>query len=76
MIVDDQELLRNGLTMVVRSQPDVEVVAEAGDGLEALEVLRSRSVDVVVMDIRMPRMDGVTATREIDRRTTARTRPR
>ncbi|GGP03430.1 response regulator transcription factor [Nonomuraea glycinis] len=67
MIVDDQELLRNGLTMVVRSQPDVEVVAEAGDGLEALEVLRSRSVDVVVMDIRMPRMDGVTATREIQR---------
>ncbi len=67
MIVDDQELLRNGLTMVVRSQPDVEVVAEAGDGLEALEVLRSRSVDVVVMDIRMPQMDGVTATREIQR---------
>ncbi|MCG5221090.1 response regulator transcription factor [Streptosporangium sp. KLBMP 9127] len=67
MIVDDQELLRNGLTMVVRSQPDVEVVAEAADGLEALKALESRRVDVVVMDIRMPRMDGVTATREIQR---------
>ncbi|MEU8103163.1 response regulator transcription factor [Nonomuraea muscovyensis] len=67
MIVDDQELLRNGLTMVVRSQPDMEVVAEAGDGLEALRALESRRVDVVVMDIRMPRMDGVTATREIQR---------
>ncbi|WP_049571850.1 response regulator transcription factor [Nonomuraea sp. SBT364] len=67
MIVDDQELLRNGLTMVVRSQPDMEVAAEAADGLEALEALESRRVDVVVMDIRMPRMDGVTATREIQR---------
>ncbi|MEU4702975.1 response regulator transcription factor [Nonomuraea dietziae] len=67
MIVDDQELLRNGLTMVVRSQPDMEVVAEAGDGLEALKALEARRVDVVVMDIRMPRMDGVTATREIQR---------
>lgn len=67
MIVDDQELLRNGLAMVVRSQPDMEVAAEAGDGLEALKALESRRVDVVVMDIRMPRMDGVTATREIQR---------
>ncbi|MER5322125.1 response regulator transcription factor [Streptosporangium roseum] len=67
MIVDDHELLRNGLTMVVRSQPDMEVVAEAADGLAALKALESRRVDVVVMDIRMPRMDGVTATREIQR---------
>ncbi|MEV4250202.1 response regulator transcription factor [Streptosporangium canum] len=67
MIVDDHELLRNGLAMVVRSQPDVEVVAEAADGLAALKALESRRVDVVVMDIRMPRMDGVTATREIQR---------
>ncbi|MEU6717038.1 response regulator transcription factor [Nonomuraea sp. NPDC046802] len=67
MIVDDQELLRNGLTMVVRSQPDMEVAAEAADGLEALKALESLRVDVVVMDIRMPRMDGVTATREIQR---------
>ncbi|MFD8556265.1 response regulator [Streptosporangium canum] len=67
MIVDDQELLRNGLAMVVRSQPDMEVVAEAADGLAALSALESRHVDVVVMDIRMPRMDGVIATREIQR---------
>ncbi|MEV4219421.1 response regulator transcription factor [Nonomuraea sp. NPDC049725] len=67
MIVDDQELLRHGVTMVVRSQPDMEVVAEAADGAEALERLKALRVDVVVMDIRMPRMDGVTATREIQR---------
>ena len=62
MIVDDQELLRRGLAMVVDSQPDLELVAEAGDGQEALEVLAGRRVDVVVMDVRMPRMDGIEAT--------------
>lgn len=65
MIVDDQELLRQGLTMVIRSQPDMEVVAEAGDGRHALQVLTSENVDVVVMDVRMPVMDGIAATREI-----------
>lgn len=67
MIVDDQELLRNGVSMVVNSQPDLEVVGEAADGHEALEMLRSRSVDVVVMDVRMPRLDGVSATAEIQK---------
>lgn len=67
MIVDDQELLRHGVTMVANSQPDLEVVAEAGDGLEALELLRVHTVDVVVMDVRMPKMDGVTATERIQR---------
>ncbi|MEU8247597.1 response regulator transcription factor [Nonomuraea sp. NPDC048916] len=66
MLVDDQELLRAGFRMVLGAQPDIEVVAEARDGAEALEVLRGVEVDVVLMDVRMPGMDGVEATRHID----------
>jgi DNA-binding NarL/FixJ family response regulator len=65
MLVDDQALLRTGFRMVLQAQPDMEVVAEAGDGAEALEVLRATKVDVVLMDVRMPKMDGVEATRKI-----------
>ncbi|WP_329314145.1 response regulator transcription factor [Streptomyces sp. NBC_01262] len=65
MLVDDQALLRTGFRMVLQAQPDMEVVAEAGDGAEAVEVLRATKVDVVLMDVRMPRMDGVEATRQI-----------
>ncbi|WP_059010779.1 response regulator [Streptomyces specialis] len=65
MLVDDQVLLRTGFKMVLAAQPDMEVVAEAGDGLEALDVLRSTSVDVVLMDVRMPRLDGVETTRRV-----------
>jgi DNA-binding NarL/FixJ family response regulator len=65
MLVDDQVLLRTGFRMVLQAQPDMEVVAEAGDGAEALEVLARSSVDVVLMDVRMPRLDGVEATRRI-----------
>ncbi|HCA86710.1 MAG TPA: DNA-binding response regulator [Streptomyces sp.] len=65
MLVDDQVLLRTGFRMVLAAQPDMEVVAEAGDGAEAIEVLRATRADVVLMDVRMPRMDGVEATRRL-----------
>ncbi|MEW9547631.1 response regulator transcription factor [Nonomuraea sp. NPDC050783] len=66
MLVDDQELLRAGFRMVLGAQPDIEVVAEAGDGATALELLATTEVDVVLMDVRMPHMDGVEATGRID----------
>ncbi|MDG6101542.1 response regulator transcription factor [Dactylosporangium aurantiacum] len=62
VIVDDQELIRAGFRMVLSAQHDMEVVGEAGDGAEALRLLRQVEADVVVMDIRMPVMDGVAAT--------------
>ncbi len=64
-IVDDQALVRSGLRMIVESQPDMSVVAEAGDGEEAVRVVRTERPDVVLMDVRMPRMDGIEATRQI-----------
>ncbi|MGX1696578.1 response regulator [Microbacterium keratanolyticum] len=65
VLVDDQSLFRAGVRMLVASQPDLEVVGEAGDGREAVEVVRATAPDVVMMDIRMPVMDGIAATAEI-----------
>jgi DNA-binding NarL/FixJ family response regulator len=64
-LIDDQELLRTGFRMVLDAQPDMEVVAEAADGLAALEVLADVPVDVVLMDVRMPGLDGVQATERL-----------
>ncbi len=61
-VVDDQALVRSGFSMVLGYQSDIEVVAEAGNGLEAIEVTRAQRPDVVLMDIRMPEMDGLEAT--------------
>jgi DNA-binding NarL/FixJ family response regulator len=65
VIVDDQPLVRAGFRMVLASQADIDVVGEAGDGAQALRLLQTTPADVVVMDIRMPVMDGVEATRQL-----------
>ncbi len=58
MLVDDQALVRSGFRMLIDAEDDMEVVAEASDGNEALDVLAKQKVDVVLMDIRMPGLDG------------------
>jgi DNA-binding NarL/FixJ family response regulator len=65
VLVDDQALVRSGFAMLVNSQPDLEVVGEAQDGLDAIDLLARTDADVVLMDVRMPRLDGVEATRRI-----------
>ena len=67
LLVDDQELIRIGFRLVLEAEPDVEVVGEAGDGLAAVEEATRLAPDVVLMDVRMPRLDGIEATARIVR---------
>jgi DNA-binding NarL/FixJ family response regulator len=64
-LADDQALVRAGFRMILDAEADIEVVGEASDGVEALEVTRKEHPDVVLMDIRMPELDGLEATRQI-----------
>ncbi|MER5225695.1 response regulator transcription factor [Streptomyces flaveus] len=63
VVADDQELVRSGFSMILEAQPDIEVVAEAGDGAEAVAAVQRHTPDVLLLDIRMPRMDGLEAAR-------------
>jgi DNA-binding NarL/FixJ family response regulator len=65
VIADDQDLVRTGFRAILNSEPDIEVVGEAGDGLAAVQASHHHSPDLVLMDIRMPVLDGLAATRRI-----------
>jgi DNA-binding NarL/FixJ family response regulator len=67
LLVDDQTLMRQGIQMLLDLEPDIEVVGVAGNGREALAAVERLQPDVVLMDVRMPEMDGVAATRELTR---------
>ncbi|MEU4834180.1 response regulator transcription factor [Streptosporangium sp. NPDC023615] len=67
LLVDDESLIRAGLRFILESAPDVEIVGEAADGAEAVDAVRRLGPDVVLMDIRMPRTDGLAATEAVRR---------
>jgi DNA-binding NarL/FixJ family response regulator len=68
LLADDHALVRRGLRMILDAQPDLEVVAEAGDGSEAVRLALEQEIDLAILDISMPRMTGLQATRELQRR--------
>ncbi|WP_405096376.1 response regulator [Micromonospora sp. NBC_01412] len=65
LIADDQDLIRAGLAMIIEARPDLTVVGEAADGVEAVALAQRNRPDVVLMDVRMPRRDGIEATRDL-----------
>ncbi|WP_327087943.1 response regulator transcription factor [Nonomuraea sp. NBC_01738] len=67
VVADDQELVRSGFALILDSQPDIQVVAEVGNGREAVEAVRRHAPEVVLLDIRMPEMDGIAAAEAICR---------
>ncbi len=73
VVADDQELVRSGFAMILDAQPDIEVVAEAGDGAGAIDAVRRLAPEVALLDIRMPGTDGIEACRTISAETDCRT---
>ena len=65
LLADDQDIIRTGLTIILNHQPDLEVVGQAADGIEAVELAKRLLPDVILMDIKMPRLNGIQATRQI-----------
>jgi DNA-binding NarL/FixJ family response regulator len=65
LIADDQAIVRSGFRVLLESEPDIEIVGEAEDGMQAVALARRRDADLVLMDVRMPRMDGLEATRAL-----------
>ncbi len=65
LLADDQDIIRTGLTTILNHQPDIEVVGQAADGLTAVETAQRLQPDVILMDLKMPRLNGIQATRQI-----------
>src|SRR4030042_6494820 len=68
IICDDQAIVRDGLVMLLRLEPDIDIVATAEDGAEAVEMVADKGPDLILMDLKMPIMNGVEATRQITRK--------